>query len=217
MVFLLLCLVLPAAGLYAQLSSFTVMGNVVSSFDYNPKLRLTSSQNTRNLLGVTGLLEGKTENLVWGGGLRIRYKVADHYTVNIVDDVDSLTGETTEFKDQLTFVELFGTGSVNLYSNHYFALSIGMDFGFMVVDRSFSIGDGMLNMDFPFEMMPFFRVSVLPRNDWSPVIRIGYFLAKPKAETRVTEFYEETAVVTTFKEQISFSKPMIEAGISFRF
>ena len=212
-----LFLFLLTSGLNGQLSYFTVMGNYVSSFDYNPKLRLTSSQNTQDILGVTGLIEGKAENLLWGGGFRIRYKVADSYTVNIVDDADSLTGETTIFKDQLTFVELFGSSSVILYSSHYFAFHLGMDFGFMVVDRSFSIGDGMLNMDFPFEMMPFFRVSVLPRNDWSPVIRIGYFLAKPKAETRVTEFYEETAVVTTFKEQISFSKPMIEAGISFRF
>lgn len=212
--FLLFILV---SELNAQISSFTIMGNYVSSFDYHPKLRLTTSQNTRDLMGVTGLIEGKEENLLWGGGLRFRYKVADSYTVNIVDDADSLTGETTEFKDQLTFVELFGTGSVILYSNHYFAFCLGMDFGLMVVDRSFSIGDGMLNLDFPFEVMPFFRFSLFPRNDWSPIIRFGYFMARPKAETQVTEYYDDNAHVTTFREQINFSKPMIEAGISFRF
>ncbi|HDT12492.1 MAG TPA: hypothetical protein ENO01_02425 [Candidatus Marinimicrobia bacterium] len=166
---------------------------------------------------MTGLIEGKAENLLWGGGFRIRYKVADSYTVNIVDDADSLTGETTIFKDQLTFVELFGSSSVILYSNHYFALHLGMDFGFMVVDRSFSLGDGMLNLDFPFEMMPFFRFALFPRNDWSPMIRVGYFMARPKTQTQVTEYYEDNAVVTTFKEQISITKPMIEAGFSYRF
>lgn len=214
---LFLFLFLLTSGLNAQLSSFTVMGNYVSSFDYTPKLRLTSSQNTQNLSGATGLLEGRTDNLQWGGGFRVRYKVADRFMVNIVDDADSLTGETTEFKDQLTFIELFGTGSVILYSSHYFAFHVGMDIGFMVVDRSFSIGDGVLNLNFPFEMMPYFRLSLFPRSDWHPVIRVGYFLAKPSAETRVTEYYEDTAVITTFREQIKISKPMIEAGISFRF
>ncbi len=210
-------LLILVSGLYAQTSIFSVMGNYRSSFEFKPGLRLTNAQNTRNLFGGVVILETLTPHLSWGGGFRVRYKCVDSYVEDIVDDADSLTGQTVEFKDQLTFIELFGTGSVALMNTQHLRLDFGVDLGIIAVDRNFALGDGALNMDLPIELMPWLRIRLFPRNEIAPVMRFGYLLANPYAETRITKYTENEAIVKSYKEKTRLTGFTLEAGIIYRF
>jgi hypothetical protein len=212
--FFLFCL---TSALYAQLSNFTVMGNYVSSFEYKPDLRITKNQNTRHLFGGVVILEAETRHVSWGGGFRVRYKMADGYTVDIMDEQDSLTGETTEFEDKLTFLELFGTGSAALIHSRFLRFDIGADAGLIAIDRNFPLGENALNLQVPLEVMPWLRLNVFPRNQTSFVVKAGYILAYPYTETRITEYTEDEARVTMYKERVNLTGPTLEAGLVFRF
>ncbi len=210
--------VVVASGAWAQEFVFSVMGNYRSSFEYEPdSLRITKNQDTRHLFGGVVILEARTRNLSWGGGFRVRHKMTDEHTVYIVDNLDSLTGETTEFQDKLTFIELFGTGSAALVNTRFLRFDLGLDAGLIAIDRNFPLGENALNLQVPLEVMPWIRLNFFPRNQTSFVVRAGYILAYPYTETRITVYTKDEARVTTFKERVNLTGPTLEAGLSYRF
>ncbi|HBY19386.1 MAG TPA: hypothetical protein DEH00_09500 [Candidatus Marinimicrobia bacterium] len=212
-----LFLMMFTTGLSAQTSLFSVMGNYQPSFEFKPELRLTNHQDTRHLPGMGVILESQSAYLTWGGGFRIRYKCVDRYSEDVVDDQDSLTGQKVELKDQITFISLYGTASTALVNTVWMRIDLGVDLGLIAADRKFALGDGALNLQAPVELQPWLRIRLAPRNEFSPVIRLGYLLATPYTETRITEYTENTAATRSYTEKTRLNGPTVEAGFIYRF
>jgi len=217
------CLLIPvfliilASGLSAQVYLFSVMGNYQQSFEFEPDLRLTNHQDTRHLPGIGVVLETQTAHLTWGGGFRIRYKCVGRYMEDVMDDQDSLTGQQVELKDQITFISLYGTASTALVNTALMRVDLGVDLGLISADRKFALGDGALNLQAPVELQTWLRIRLAPRNEFSPVLRLGYLLATPYTETHITQYSENTATTRSYTEKTNLSGPTVEAGFVYRF